>query len=737
MCGLTLPGLSFLSVTPDNRVFYGQDDQYFQNLTEFEALFTSNTRIAFVVSCERAIEKCPNLLRSTLWLTDNSHQLPFVTRVDSLATYPTLVSENETITSHSLLEYTCPETSCIESRLDQFDNEQILGRYIDSTRKTIAVIPSLELTIGSADAVSTSQDASHELLHEHRKLWPDLDIRYVGTVPLMQAFVDASDKDLTSIFAIAITVIVVLLAITLQSATLVVIMLSVGLLTIGITLGIAGWYGLVLNTATATIPLVLFTLIVATSMHYFMHLIRSSAEHSDWAAAQASAAALSSQWKPILLTTFTTATCLLSLLSVDSPPVKDIGVWTALGMIVGTSILLIFVPVLTSWLPRPKSSHWQRNLQAKLNAYARVVERDALPIKTILFLILASSTTIVSLNVDDDFVRYFSPENDFRQDTEHVAERLFGPSNVEIQIDSARENGIFEPAYVDYVARITKYVREHGAVRNVASYSDVIKETNNHFGEGDEFLKLEEEAIAQMFMAYELSLEHGQSTTSFVDTSRRFARITISLADISSLEITNLENELYDWHEAQSTPYQFLVTGESIPISHLSSRNIASMLISISMTFLFSATLLALVFRNYKIGLVALISTVVPVVIGFGLWSLGSDTIGLSTTVILSVCIGVVIDDSIHLIYRHYDALKRLDMGTRQAAAFSVHRVGSALVTTTIVIVAGFLVLLLSEFELNSTFAACSSLILLSALFFDLIISPKLLVWAVPDSTQI
>jgi len=137
-----------------------------------------------------------------------------------------------------------------------------------------------------------------------------------------------------------------------------------------------------------------------------------------------------------------------------------------------------------------------------------------------------------------------------------------------------------------------------------------------------------------------------------------------------------------------------------------------------------------LVFRNYRIVVVALFSTIVPVIIGFGLWSIGKDSIGLSTTVIISVCIGVVIDDCIHLIYRHYDALDRLEFSRRQAAAFSVHRVGAALVTTTLVIVSGFIVLTFSDFELNSTFASCSALILIAALLVDLIISPKLLVWA-------
>jgi predicted RND superfamily exporter protein len=112
------------------------------------------------------------------------------------------------------------------------------------------------------------------------------------------------------------------------------------------------------------------------------------------------------------------------------------------------------------------------------------------------------------------------------------------------------------------------------------------------------------------------------------------------------------------------------------------------------------------------------------------LWGLMNESIGLASTVIVAVCMGVVIDDSIHMIYSHIDARKRLNLSGREASAYALHRVGAAVVTTTIVLVVGFSVLLFSEFQLNSAFGGCSALILVCALAFDLRILPELLVWA-------
>jgi len=106
---------------------------------------------------------------------------------------------------------------------------------------------------------------------------------------------------------------------------------------------------------------------------------------------------------------------------------------------------------------------------------------------------------------------------------------------------------------------------------------------------------------------------------------------------------------------------------------------------------------------------------------------------GLAATVIVAVTVGVVVDDAIHIVYRHEDGRTNLNLGAVESAAYSIHRAGSAVVTTTLILVCGFLVLLGSDFSLNSSFGVCTSLILVVALLFDLFSLPKLLVWATPD----
>ena len=117
-------------------------------------------------------------------------------------------------------------------------------------------------------------------------------------------------------------------------------------------------------------------------------------------------------------------------------------------------------------------------------------------------------------------------------------------------------------------------------------------------------------------------------------------------------------------------------------------------------------------------------------ILGFGFWGLTNATIGLASTAIIALTIGIVVDDSVHLVYRYLDGRNRLQLDRWHAAGYSIHRVGTAIVTTSIVIGVGLSVLTLSAFEVNSSFGACTCLIIALALVFDLAVFPRILTLA-------
>jgi predicted RND superfamily exporter protein len=280
---------------------------------------------------------------------------------------------------------------------------------------------------------------------------------------------------------------------------------------------------------------------------------------------------------------------------------------------------------------------------------------------------------------------------------------------------------------------LVRFLRSNPIVSNVAAYSDVLSELSDAFSKPLVEVDSAEE-FAQWYLAYELSLVRGQSNTDFIRSDQKETRISILLGRTTSNQIKALEQLITEWHQKNNNKFSLTVTGENIPVAHLSELNIRSMIGGLGISIAVVAFLVALLARNARIGLVALAGALAPLTFGFGVWGLLGNDIGLASTAIIALTVGVAIDDAVHMLYRFVDGRERLSLGRWEAAAYSVHRAGTAIVTTSIVMIGGLCVLLLSSFNINSSFGAVTSLIIALALVFDLLILPRLLIWAEPDS---
>src|SRR5690606_4296731 len=99
---------------------------------------------------------------------------------------------------------------------------------------------------------------------------------------------------------------------------------------------------------------------------------------------------------------------------------------------------------------------------------------------------------------------------------------------------------------------------------------------------------------------------------------------------------------------------------------------------------------------SLRLGIVALLATVLPVLAGFGAWGWINEEIGLAATAVVALTLGVVVDDAAHYIYRFLDARNRLEMDPRSSAGYATHRAGAAIVSTSLVMGLGLSLLLFS-----------------------------------------
>ncbi len=727
---LCASGLGELGLNPNNRVFFSEDDRQFAELLEFEADFDSNTHLVFAVSSRETLFDSGNLVNATRWLTEESWRIEGVLRVDSISTYPQASYHETELSVGTLADFICGENACRRERQQELFQPHLVNRFVSQDGRTLAVLVTVGFDVEDSSAVTRINQGALGLRADFLIRYPDLELHYTGAVPMMQAFMDASDRDMSTLMLAAVLIFIVLLGVFLGSLSLTVTMLALGLSTIAITMGIAGWFGHIVNTATATVPLVIFTLVTAGAMHVFLHISREISSDTETLKVNIRRS-ISGNQIPVLLTAVTSVVGLLSMLFVSAPPIRQLGVLSATGVVVGTLLLLTVVPAFLSFFSNVGPSRTVAWLQVKLNDIARKIEHgtDRKPLAYLLFGFCLIGLPL--LVIDEDFVRYFDEESFFRTQSEAITDRLASPYHAEIVVDTGESSGIYAPEVIADVQRLTSYLRKDALVANALSITDILMDVGEMLGNTSVLSDLSSDELAQYFFSFELVLSKGQSATDFIDIDHSKLRLSILFVDSSMAEIREFDQRVRSWIEAETELTQYVrITGEGIPTAYLSSKSISELSIGILVSLIFSTFLLGAIYRMFRIALAILLAITIPVLSGFGLWGYFVGSIGMAATLVVAVTIGVVIDDSIHLIYRFKDSLDRLDLSVRGAAAYSLHNTGVALVTTSVVLAGGFSVLMVSGFRMNSTFGICTALVITLALLYNALLMPRVLIWA-------
>jgi predicted RND superfamily exporter protein len=169
------------------------------------------------------------------------------------------------------------------------------------------------------------------------------------------------------------------------------------------------------------------------------------------------------------------------------------------------------------------------------------------------------------------------------------------------------------------------------------------------------------------------------------------------------------------------------VTGNAILLSRSADGIARSQPRTVCQAALAIFVLVTVTFRSLRLGAVAMVPNLVPVVIFFGALGLGAAPLSLPTSLIGSVALGIAVDDTVHFLVR-YGRERRRGLSPEQAALLSARRVGRAIAITSLMLMAGFLVVGLSSFATLRQFGILSAATMGVCLLTDLVLLPALLV---------
>lgn len=224
-----------------------------------------------------------------------------------------------------------------------------------------------------------------------------------------------------------------------------------------------------------------------------------------------------------------------------------------------------------------------------------------------------------------------------------------------------------------------------------------------------------------------MSLPYGLDLNNQINVDKSATRLTVTLKNLSTNKMLAFEDRAGQWlHDNAPT---MMVEGASplIMFSHIGKRNIHSMLIGTTIALVLISLVLLFALRSVKIGFISLIPNLVPAAMGFGMWGLMVGRVGLALSVVASMTLGIVVDDTVHFLSKYLRAKREQGKDATDAVRYAFHTVGTALWVTSLVLAAGFLVLSQSSFEINSSMGLLTAITIMLALAADFFLLPSLL----------
>jgi len=218
---------------------------------------------------------------------------------------------------------------------------------------------------------------------------------------------------------------------------------------------------------------------------------------------------------------------------------------------------------------------------------------------------------------------------------------------------------------------------------------------------------------------------------SFVDSTKQKARISVSMADVGSRRLPELLNQISPEMKAifDSTKYNVTFTGTSITFLEGSSFIVNSLRDSLILSFIIIFGCMVALFRSWRIVLISIIVNVVPLLITAGLMGWLGIRIKPSTVLVFSVALGITIDVTIRFLVNFKQELAQHDDSIADTVQRTIKDTGLSIIYTSLILMAGFGVFILSQFDGTKSLGYLTSLTLFLAMVTNLILLPALLLW--------
>jgi len=723
-------GMPKLYFDGDYKVFFSDDNPQMLAFESMQNVYTKSDNLAIIITPESGNVFDMQTLQQIYEMTEQAWKTPYSMRVDSITNFQhTQADFDDLLVEDLLLEKEMLNATKAQRIKEIALAEPNLVNKLVAADSSVAIINITVQLLGINKLTEIPEVAvfGRALKAEFQQKYPDSNIRLSGNIMLNTSFAEYAQNDSNTLIPAMFLVILVMLGILLRSVTATFASLLVIVGSIASTLGISGWLGIPLTTATINVPTIVMTLAVADCVHIISTLLFEM--RLGKTKKEAILSSLHINLTPIFITSITTALGFLALNFSYSPPLADLGNLVAVGVIIAFILSLTILPAVLVLLPiKVKLSAPKVTSMDKFAEFVIKRSRYILPFS--LLLIAGIGTQAVNNVVSDDSLKYFSEKTEFRQDADFMAKHVSGMTTLEFSLKTGINSGINSPDFLNTLNAFTDWLRAQPETNHVSSLSDTIKRLNQnmHNDNADYYHIPDQQALsAQYLLMYEMSLPYGLDLNGQINVKKSATRVIATFSNLGSIEILNLEKRSKQWLATNAPTIELDIASISSMFAHIGERNMNSMIQGTALALVLISALVGIALQSMRLGFISLLPNLLPAMFGFGLWALISGEINLALSVVASLTLGIVVDDTVHFLSK-YQRAKQQGKSPENAVRYAFASVGKALIITTSILCIGFGILTLSDFAMNADMGLLTCIIIFTALFVDLLLLPAFLI---------
>ena len=711
-------------------IFFDADDPELLTYSRFQETFGNDEVVGLSFTTDQLFAE--NYIRLIERLTKELEELPGVSRVVSLTNVGLPRGVGDSLEFLPVIDSNRLDSAALqEARTRALSEERLQGIVSADGRSTALWIGLESLPPGEKKLAVINSIRSRA----NSVAAGEVGLHFSGE-PVLEAEIDAlvmaDNMKFSPLLALVMALIVYGL---LRSFMLTVIAMShVGLVLLW-GVGLLFMMGENLNTGTVIMGPVLLAVTFAAVIH-FLTRFRSLCLTNGMETREAVRQCLQALWQPVMLTGLTTAAGYLSFVTTSVRPVRILGLYTSVGVLIGVVLTLTFLPAMLIMFVRPGRGQGQpdsaplidRRISLLLEGLGQWVTLHYRKVATgFILMALVGGWGMSRLSFNTDFMSYVFDDNRAKQDILFTEDHMGGTVPIELVVRTESAGNDFQqPGSLQLLDDIRERIMSSQSHRFTSSISiaDYVKDAHRalHGGEPPTPLPGERQEVVDL-----LELADAEMIDPLLSLDRRSARVSLSSRFVPSSEHQSFERLLQEEIIPMlGSSYKLEVTGTTALYGHVTSSLRQGLISSFSVAFALILVMMVFVCGSLRLTLLSMVPNLFPIVMVLGFMGWFSIYLDTSTIMIASVTMGIAVDDTIHFVtWLRRNLQSGLGMTDAIRKAFS--DTGKPILITTVVLSAGYLVLLSGSVRPIVAFGGLAAFAMVLALVGDLFILPALM----------